>query len=115
MLWLMMAQPAPDLSDMAQREVARTECASSEGDEIIICGKKTSPYRLPGYRERPFDPINGNQYSVMRERARWAEHGDTGIGSCSAVGPGGFTGCMTRKWKQERDQTQWGKNVPRPY
>ena len=48
----------------------------------------------------------------MRERQAWAEEGDSGIGSCSAVGPGGWTGCAVQAWKRERDQTQWGKNVP---
>lgn len=42
--------------------------------------------------------------SVARERARWIEHGDTGIDSCTAVGPGGHTGCMLKQWQRDRQQ-----------
>jgi hypothetical protein len=30
--------------------------------------------------------------------------GATGINSCSPVGPGGYTGCLTRVIKEARDQ-----------
>ena len=56
-----------------------------------------------------FDPA-GDVKSVMNERVGWAAEGDAGTQSCSAVGPGGWTGCMVKGWKVERDQTQWGKN-----
>jgi hypothetical protein len=86
----------------------------AEGGEILICGRRDSPYRLPGYRDASFDPLaQGAPDSVMRERAKWVEHGDSGIGSCSAVGPGGFTGCLQKGWKQERDQTQWESTIRR--
>jgi len=103
----------PDLPKDASREVAIGECKAVDPHEIIVCGnrKRDERYRMPG-REGPFDPL-GQLKSVMNERVGWAAEGDVGTGSCGAVGPGGWTGCKLKTWKEERDQTQWGKNVPR--
>ena len=84
----------------------------SDRGEIVVCGDRQANerYRLPD-RDRPFDP-SGETESVMRERSRWAEGGEGGIQSCGPVGPGGWTGCIVRKQAREREQYQWGKNVP---
>lgn len=89
------------------------ECKSLDRDDIIVCANRgqRSPYRLPDTSKDPFDPF-GDTKSVMNERVGWAAEGDLGTQSCSAVGPGGWTGCMVKSWKVDRDQTQWGKNVP---
>ena len=104
---------APDLPAEASREVAIGECKAADRDEIIVCGsrKRDDRFRLPDRSKAPFDPA-GEMKSVMNERVGWAAEGDTGIGSCSTVGPGGWTGCMLKGWKRERDQTQWKKNIP---
>ena len=107
---LLLLQAEPDIGTAMSAEVARQECKSLDPDEVLVCGnRRRSPYRLP--ERKQFDP-SGDTPSVMRERMAWAEEGDAGTGSCSAVGPGGWTGCMVKGWKRERDQTQWGKNVP---
>jgi len=102
-----------DLSADASREVAIGECKAVDPDEIIVCGsrKRDERYRLPDRSNAPFDPA-GDIKSVMNERVGWAAEGDAGTQSCSAVGPGGWTGCMVKGWKQERDQTQWKDNIP---
>ena len=104
---------APDLPAEAIREVARGECKAVDTDEIIVCGsrRRDERFRLPDTSNAPFDPF-GDTKSVMNERVGWAAEGDTGTQSCSAVGPGGWTGCMVKGWKESRDQTQWGKNIP---
>jgi hypothetical protein len=43
----------------------------------------------------------------MTERMGWVSEGDTGIGSCSPVGPGGFTGCHVKAWKRTLQQKGW--------
>ena len=103
----------PDLSAEASREVARGECKALDPTEIIVCGsrKRDERFRLPDTSSDPFNPF-GDTKSVMNERVGWAAEGDVGTGSCSAVGPGGWTGCMVKGWKQSRDQTQWKKNIP---
>ena len=104
---------AADLRAEASREAARGECQAVDRDEIIVCGsrKRDERFRLPDRSKLPFDPA-GDMKSVMNERVGWAAAGDAGTQSCSAVGPGGWTGCMVKSWKVERDQYQWGKNVP---
>jgi hypothetical protein len=78
-----------------------------EDEAIIVCGRRADPerYRLP-IRENGFDP-GGATDSVSRERHRLIEEGDAGIGSCSTVGPGGYTGCfhqtIKRRQQQERE------------
>ena len=104
---------ATDLSAEASREVARGECKAVDRDEIIVCGNRgrDERFRLPDTAKDPFDPF-GDVKSVMNERVGWAAEGDTGTQSCSVVGLGGWTGCVVKGWKQERDQTQWKKNIP---
>ena len=104
-----------DLGATVSREVARQECRQVDSDEILVCGRRkvNERYRMPD-RDAPFDP-EGETESVMRERMSWAEGGEAGIGSCGPVGPGGWTGCKTREWERERQQSQWGKNRPRKW
>ena len=81
-------------------------CKSDE-EEIVVCGRREeprSPYRLPEPPPR-FD-AGGNDESVSRDRHGLYEQGDTGIHSCSTVGPGGYSGCTFRKWKESDEQ--WG-------
>jgi hypothetical protein len=80
-------------------------------EEIVVCGRRggrRSPYRLPEPPPR-FDAGEGTA-SVSRERHGLYEHGDTGIHSCSTVGPGGYTGCTFKKWKEGYEQ--WGGKHP---
>ena len=98
---------APDLPAEAIRAVAVGECRAVDRDEIIVCGsrKRDERYRLPDRSDAPFDPA-GEMKSVMNERVGWAAEGDSGTQSCSAVGPGGWTGCMVKKLEIEREQYQ---------
>lgn len=79
------------------------DCKGPGSDGLVVCGRRERPlYRLPEQPEG-FDP-DGNVMSVARERHKLYEVGDTGIGSCSTVGPGGWTGCQFQRWKEERQQ-----------
>jgi hypothetical protein len=81
--------------------------------EIVVCGnreERRSPFELPVLNDR-FDP-NGEMESVSRERHGLYEVGDTGIHSCSTVGPGGYTGCDFIRWKADREQDA-DKNIYR--
>ena len=106
----LLLQAGPDVGAEASREVSRQECKAADENEVVICGQRgRSPFRLPE-PPRGFDPA-GDMPSVMRERMSWVQEGDSGIQSCGPVGPGGWTGCLVKKWKEEREQTAWGSNV----
>jgi hypothetical protein len=79
-------------------------CGAHPGDdEIVVCGRgDSSRYRLPPAR-RGFDP-NGPVDSVALERHRLMDVGASGIGSCSTVGAGGWTGCWARAVRQSELQ-----------
>jgi hypothetical protein len=78
------------------------------GEEIVVCGRRdrTERYRLP-IRPQGFDP-KGPVESVSRERHRLIQEGDIGIGSCSTIGPGGYTGCFHRDTKRRCQQEGCG-------
>ncbi len=109
------AQPA--LAVDVKRAVSEQQCKprSAADTDVVVCGRRqaNARYRMPG-RDAPFDPT-GSMMSVAREHDSWGEGGETGIGSCGPVGPGGFTGCIARKQARERAQYQWGKNVPKKW
>ncbi len=69
-------------------------CPRSTDDAIVVCARKpeSERYRIPE-RYRESGPIQTRQ--SWAQKARSFEYvGRTGIQSCSAVGPGGYTGCL---------------------
>ena len=83
-------------------------CPTRPSEEIVVCGDPEAPerYRLPPQPEG-FDPWGGID-SVSRERNRLLGTGPAGNGSCTTVGPGGWTGCDVAVIKQAEQQ---GKRV----
>jgi len=107
---LALLQPPPDpvtterppATVRAIRIVPR--CEAEDNSAIVVCGRRDPDrYRLP-LRDEGFDP-NGPLESVARERNRLMEGGETGIGSCSNVGPGGWTGCFAIAVKHRQQQS----------
>ncbi len=95
----------PDYGDEARRQVLRQECRlRDETAEVVVCGRRD---RLKRYQvtdpDAPFDP-EGPVDSVARERGRWIEELDTGTGECKSYGLGGFTGCMLKRHRNDRQQ-----------
>ncbi|MFC7535894.1 hypothetical protein ACFQPG_00765 [Sphingomonas sp. GCM10030256] len=98
------AAAGPDLAGAATRQVAEQECRSQDdGDAIVVCRRRDAVGRYQVSDPKKWEPTAGVD-SVSRERSRWTEHGDSGIGSCSAVGPGGWTGCQLKEKKRNRQQ-----------
>jgi len=101
--------------DPVRVQALTPECARARGgDEILVCGRRDEPrsrYRLPVEPDQGFDPGAGVA-SVSRERSALmgAPRGGAGIGSCSTVGPGGYTGCMANDF--HRDIEQYGGDLP---
>ena len=113
---------APAAAQTADVEIAEIivygddPCPRSTDDTVVVCARKpeSERYRIPErYRE------GGSRQSreSWAARARSFEYvGRTGIQSCSAVGPGGHTGCLQnmidRAQAEYRDSR--GEAVPPP-
>lgn len=109
MAWLLLLLAgSPDLSASASREVARQECRLRDEEEAItVCGRRDQKKRYQVTDPNaPYDP-EGEVKGVMTERMGWIGEGDTGIDSCSPVGPGGFTGCHVKAWRRTLQQKGW--------
>jgi hypothetical protein len=81
-------------------------CPRSTDDNIVVCARKpeTERYRIPE-RLRQGGSLQSRQSWAARAKS-FETVGSTGINSCSPVGPGGYTGCLTQVIKQARDQRQ---------
>jgi hypothetical protein len=92
-------------------------CPPSSDEEIIVCARlpEEERYRIPrGMRDRPNDPASRS----WTDRAIELSYlGRSGIGSCSPVGGGGFTGChaeLVRRAEAERRAAggiSWGRLI----
>lgn len=99
---------APDLSGSASREVARQECRlRDEAEAITVCGRRDQKTRYQVIDPAAaYDP-KGNVEGPMTERMGWIAEGDSGIGSCSPIGPSAGTGCFERAWRRSLQQKGW--------
>ncbi len=69
---------------------------NSDGDEIVVCVRRPAGerFRIPSELRDTEATPQRESWAVRQRSALTA--GDTGIGSCSTVGPGGGIGCSTR-------------------
>ncbi len=84
-------------------------CPRSTDDEIVVCARKPEAerYRIPEMYRSTGPRQLGESWAA---RARSLETvGKTGINSCSAVGPGGHTGCLEQLIDEA--QAQQGQTV----
>jgi hypothetical protein len=91
---------------------------NSSGEEIVVCNRRPEEerYRVPKeLREAPANP-DRESWAVRSQGA--LEAGATGIGSCSAVGPGGGIGCGAREItsgkREAKERKQAQDNLPLP-
>jgi hypothetical protein len=93
-------------------------CPASTRDEITVCARRpeNDRYRIPAPLRGTDRPEN-NSWAVRASELQYV--GRTGIQSCSPVGPGGFTGCLSqfinqaRAERQSADGVDWGAMVER--
>jgi hypothetical protein len=96
------------LAEAAKKFAVVPKCKPGKGEEIVVGGDRSESerYRLP-IQPQGFDP-GGPVDSVSRERHRLIQEGDSGIGSCSTSGPGGWTGCFHQQRKRQCQQKPCG-------
>lgn len=108
MLLLFSLALGPDLSEAARREVARQECRlRDEAADVTVCGRRDQQKRYQVTDPAaPYDP-RGSVKGVMTERMGWIAEGDSGIGSCTNIGPSAGTGCFEKAWRRTLQQKGW--------
>lgn len=81
-------------------------CPRSTDSQIYVCNRRPDAerYRLPK---------NDQLVGTRQQREAWARKshdlmtaGNTGVGSCSAVGPGGREGCLVQEINQAKKDSQ---------
>lgn len=103
-----LAIPAPGVAqNQAEILVFGTDsCPRSTDDEVVVCRRlpESMRYRMPDQYRQP---------GTFQEKQSWTNKartmqtvGSTGIGSCSAVGPGGYTGCLAQDIQAARQSRQ---------
>src|SRR3954453_6430392 len=81
-------------------------CPRSTDDQVVVCARKPEAerYRIPE-KLRPSGPRQTREAWANRAKA-FETVGNTGTFSCSPVGPGGYTGCLTKVINQARRERQ---------
>ena len=103
--------PAPAIAqskgDVAEVIVYGNDpCPRSTDDQVVVCARRPEAerYRIP---EKLRSSGTRQQTEAWAKKARVLETvGSTGINSCSPVGPGGYTGCLTQVIREAREQRQ---------
>lgn len=103
------ALPAPALAQ-AQPNIAEIivygndPCPRSTNNEIYVCNRRPEAerYRLPP-NMRPSGTPQQMQSWAARSKSLETT-GATGLNSCSAVGPAGYTGCLEKLIKESRGE-----------
>jgi hypothetical protein len=81
-------------------------CPRSTESQVVICQHRpeNERYRLPK---------NQQLQGTRQQRESWANKskqlmtaGNTGVGSCSAVGPGGREGCLVQEINRDKQDAQ---------
>ena len=80
-------------------------CPRSTDDQVVVCARKPEGerYRIPE-RLRAGGSVQSRQAWAVRAKS-FETVGRTGINSCSAVGPGGSSGCLQRIINEARDES----------
>lgn len=87
---------------------------NNDGEEIVVCVRRPAGdrFRIPSELRDTEATPQRESWAVRQRSALTA--GDTGIGSCTTVGPGGGIGCATREiqaGKAEADQRKKAEQV----
>jgi len=104
----LVALPAPALAqqgNVAEIVVYGTDpCPRSTDDQVVVCARRPEAerYRIPEKLRSNGTPQQTQAWAAKSKVLETV--GDTGTNSCSTVGPGGFTGCLTQVINQARTQ-----------
>lgn len=103
------ALPAPALAQ-AQPNIAEIivygsdPCPRSTNNEIYVCNRRPEAerYRIPQNMRQSGTPQQMQSWAVRSKSLETT--GATGLNSCSAVGPAGYTGCLEKLIQESRGE-----------
>lgn len=98
------AFPAPALAQAGQTKIVIYGNDPCPRDAVCVRAPESQRYRLPQSQ---------NPQGTRQERQSWANKsqqlmsvGNTGAMTCSPVGPGGYTGCLTQEINRAKQDAQ---------
>lgn len=103
------ALPAPAIAQ-AQSNIAEIivygndPCPRSTDDQVVVCARRPEAerYRIPPNMRQSGTPQQMESWAVRSKSLETA--GNTGVNSCSPVGPAGYTGCLEKLIKEARGE-----------
>jgi hypothetical protein len=87
---------------------------NQDGAEVVVCVRRGAEeqFRIPK-ELRNFEVTPENESWAAREKAN-SDVGNTGIGSCTTVGPGGGTGCFVQNARRSKKDVQAREKAATP-
>ena len=81
---------------------------NASGEQIVVCSRRpeSERYRIPKELRSPILITPENQSWAAKANDTLDAGAATGIGSCSAVGPGGASGCFAQRARTYKRQRQ---------
>jgi hypothetical protein len=98
------AMPTPANAQAGQTTVTIFGSDPCPREAICVRAPESQRYRLP--KSQQLQGTRQQRQSWARQSQALTTVGNTGAGSCSAVGPGGFTGCLTQQINQARKENR---------
>lgn len=81
---------------------------NTSGEQIVVCSRRPEGerYRIPKELRSPILITPENQSWAAKANDTLNAGGASGTGSCSAQGPGGWTGCWAQQMRDAKRQRQ---------
>jgi len=97
-----LAQSAPNVAEIIV--YGNDPCPRSTDDQVVVCARRPEAerYRIPPKMRSSGTPQQMESWAVRSKSLETA--GNTGINSCSPVGPAGYTGCLEKLIKEARGE-----------
>ena len=96
------AQAQPNIAEIIV--YGNDPCPRSTDDQVVVCARRPEAerYRIPPNMRQSGTPQQMESWAVRSKSLETA--GNTGINSCSPVGPAGYTGCLQKLIKEARGE-----------
>ena len=96
------AQAQPNIAEIIV--YGNDPCPRSTDDQVVVCARRPEAerYRIPPNMRQSGTPQQMQSWAVRSKSLETA--GNTGVNSCSPVGPAGYTGCLEKLIKEARGE-----------